>query len=64
MLLSMVSTVKAVLKRFQRKRLVCGLETDLVIFWLRIWLLFALVLNVCLRLSKVFWNKCTDKGTA
>lgn len=34
------------------KILVSGLETFLVLLWQRMWLLFALVLIICLRLNR------------
>lgn len=41
------------LKKFQRRRrmLVSGLEIILMVYWQRIWLLFAIILKVCLRLK-------------
>lgn len=45
-------TVVTQIKKFQKGRiLVSGLETILVIFCLKTWLLFAIVLKMCLRLS-------------
>ena len=44
---------EGLLKKFQRGKtlLVSVIETILVIFWQKLWLLFTLVLKICVRLT-------------